>query len=411
MALGGGISRLRSHPIDSGAVTAPADLIFPCPDPETLREVGSWDGFRPAAIPVSDFPVDVVRFDGSASRPVVISRAKRAETLKAMPASLRARAEAAFARLAAPPPRLRMARGRALDFAGGPAVMGILNVTPDSFSDGGLHFERDLAVARALQMFEEGAAIVDVGGESTRPANYGEARPLPSEEEISRVVPVIEGIRAKTDAPLSIDTRKADVARAALGAGVDMVNDVSAGRYDDGMFGTIAAAGAGAILMHMKGIDPRTMQDDLRYGHLVGEIAAFLADAARRAEESGVAEEAIAIDPGLGFGKSPEDNLALLRHLAAFRTLGRPVAAGASRKGFVRRFSGVSEKSSPAERLPGSLAALAAAAAAGAAILRVHDVAESVRFLRMTGAIARTAPTAGQSSSPSHRSPAGSAAR
>ena len=267
----------------------PADLVLPCPDPEALREICGWDGFRPATLAASEFPVDVVRFEGSASKPVVISRGKRAETLKAMPASLRSRAEEAFARSARRPARLHMARGRHLDFEAGPAVMGILNVTPDSFSDGGLHFERGRAAARALEMFEEGAAIVDVGGESTRPANYGEARPLSSDEEISRVVPVIEQIRAKTDAPLSIDTRKAAVAKAALEAGADVVNDVTAGRFDAGMFETISRSRAGAILMHMKGTDPRTMQDDLQYGHLVGEIASFLADAARRAEEAGVA--------------------------------------------------------------------------------------------------------------------------
>ena len=376
----------------------PADLVLPCSDSETLREIGGWDGFRPATMAPSDFPVDVVRFEGSSSKPVVISRARRAETLKAMPASLRSRAEAAFERFVRRPAGLRMARGRRLGFENGPAVMGILNVTPDSFSDGGLHFERSRAVDRALEMFAEGAAIVDVGGESTRPANYGEARPLPPDEEIARVVPVIEAIRAKTDAPLSIDTRKAEVARAALDAGADLVNDVSAGRFDDGMFRAIAAQGAGAILMHMKGTDPRTMQDDLHYDHVLGEIASFLADAARRAGEAGVASDGIALDPGLGFGKAPDDNLLLLRHLAAFRTLGFPIAVGASRKGFVRRFSGVAETASADERLPGSLAALGAAAAGGAAILRVHDVADSVRFLRMTGAIARAAspvPSAG----------------
>ena len=266
--------------------------------------------------------------------------------------------------------------------------MGILNVTPDSFSDGGLHFEPGRAAARALEMFEEGAAIVDVGGEATRPAHYGEARPRSPDEEISRV---IEQIRAKTDAPLSIDTRKAAVAKAALEAGADVVNDVTAGRFDAGMFETISTSRAGAILMHMKGTDPRTMQDDLHYGHLVGEIASFLADAARRAEEAGVPSEAIAVDPGLGFGKAPEDNLVLLRHLAAFRSLGLPVAAGASRKGFVRRFSGVPENASADDRLPGSLAAIGAAAAGGAVLLRVHDVADSVRYLRMMGAI--TSPT------------------
>ncbi len=375
-------------------MTPAADLVIPARDAGSLSEICGWDGFRPASFPPSDFPVDVVRFEGSASRPVVIARSRRAETLKAMPASLRQRAEAAFGRAGRRPARLALARGRSLDFSAGPAVMGILNVTPDSFSDGGLYLDREAAVARALAMFDEGAAIVDVGGESTRPANYGQAQPLSAGEEIARVVPVIEAIRAKTDAPLSIDTRKAAVARAAVAAGADLVNDVSAGRFDEDLLGTIAAAGAGAILMHMKGTDPRTMQDDLSYGHLLGDIASFLAEAAGRAAAAGIAADAIAIDPGLGFGKSPEDNLALLRHFPAFASLGFPVAAGASRKGFVRRFSGVSETASAAERLPGSLAALSAAAAGGASILRVHDVADSVRYLRMSGAIARAATAA-----------------
>ncbi len=265
--------------------------------------------------------------------------------------------------------------------------MGVVNVTPDSFSDGGVHFDRDRAVDAALSMFEEGAAIVDVGGESTRPSNYGAARELSSDEEIGRVVPVIAGIRARSQAPVSIDTRKAAVARAAIEAGADLVNDVTAGRFDPAMAGTIAQARAGAILMHMKGTDPRTMQDDLEYAHPLGDIAAFLAEAADRAIAAGVASDAIAIDPGLGFGKSPEGNLLLLRHLPALRSLGLPIAIGASRKAFVRRFSGVGEESSPADRLPGSLAALAAAAGGGAAILRVHDVAASVRFLRLSSAI------------------------
>ena len=375
-------------------MTPQADLVIAARDAASLSEICAWDGFRPATFPPSDFPVDVVRFEGSASRPVVIARSRRAETLKAMPAGLRLRAEAAFERAARRPARLALARGRSLDLSAGPAVMGILNVTPDSFSDGGLYCDHGRAVDRALAMFEEGAAIVDVGGESTRPSSYGQALPLPAEEEIARVVPVLSALRARTDSPLSIDTRKAAVARAALAAGADLVNDVSAGRFDGGMFETIASAGAGAILMHMKGTDPRTMQDDLRYGHLVAEIASFLAGAAGRAAAAGVAPDAIAVDPGLGFGKAPEDNLVLLRHLAAFSALGLPIAAGASRKGFVRRFSGVSETSSAAERVAGSLAALSAAAAGGAAILRVHDVADSVRFLRMSGAIARPAQAA-----------------
>ena len=367
-----------------------ADLVIPASDAAVLREICAWDGFRPATFAATDFPVDVVRFEGSASRPVIVSRARRTETLKALPATLRQRAEAAFSRAAARPPSLSLARGRSLDLSG-PAVMGILNVTPDSFSDGGVHFDRRTAIEAGLKMFEDGAAVVDVGGESTRPRNYGDAREVSVEEEIDRVVPVIAGIRERTDAPISVDTRKAAVARAALAAGADLVNDVTAGRFDPDLAGTIAAAGAGAILMHMKGTDPRTMQDDVRYDHPLGDVAALLAGAAGRAVEAGVAPGAIAVDPGLGFGKSPEGNLALLRHLAAFRTLGFPVAVGASRKGFVRRFSGVGDDAGPDERLPGSLAAMAAAVAGGASLVRVHDVAESLRYLRMARAIAEPA--------------------
>lgn len=370
---------------------AHADLVIPAADAETLREIASWDGFRPATFAAADFPVDLVRFAGSGSRPVVLSRSRRAESLKALPASLRSRAEAAFERAARRPPALKLAHGRRLDLGPGPAVMGVVNVTPDSFSDGGVHFDRDRAVEGALRMVEEGAAIVDVGGESTRPSTYGAARELSADEEIARVVPVIAGIRERSATPLSIDTRKAAVARAAVEAGADLVNDVTAGRFDPAMLPSVAAMGAGTILMHMKGTDPRTMQDDLGYAHPLGDIAAFLADAADRAIAAGVGADAIAIDPGLGFGKGPEHNLLLLRHLAALRTLGLPVAIGASRKAFVRRFSGVAEDSGPADRLPGSLAALAAGAAGGAAILRVHDVAESVRFLRLSRAIAGAA--------------------
>jgi dihydropteroate synthase len=375
--------------VTAGAVSA--DLVIPAADAAILREICGWDGFRPATFATADFPVDVVRLDGSASRPVIVSRSRRAETLKALPATLRQRTEAAFARAASTPAALSLPRGRSLDLSNGPVVMGIVNVTPDSFSDGGVHFDRGRAVEAALRMLDDGAAVVDVGGESTRPRNYGEAQELPAEEEIARVVPVIAGIRARSAAPISVDTRKAAVAREALAAGADLVNDVTGGRFDPDLLGTAAAAGAGAILMHMKGTDPRTMQDDVRYDHPLADIAGVLAESAGRALEAGVAPGAVAIDPGLGFGKSPEGNLALLRHLAALRTLGFPIAAGASRKGFVRRFSGVGEDSGIAERLPGSLAAMAAAAAGGALLLRVHDVAESVRYLRMARAIASPA--------------------
>lgn len=365
----------------------PADLVFAAADAEMLREIASWDGFRPATFPASEFPVDVVRFERSPSPPVAFSRARRAETLKALPAGLRERAASAFARFERAPSFLALPGGRRLELSTLPIVMGVVNVTPDSFSDGGLYFDPGRAARRALEMFEEGAAIVDVGGESTRPSSYGDAAPVSTDEEICRVLPVIEAIRRETSRPVSIDTRKGEVARAALAAGADLVNDVSALRHDPRMASTAAEAGAALLLMHMKGDDPRTMQADTSYGHPVADVASELAAAASKALDAGVPADRIAVDPGLGFGKSAEGNLVLLRHAGALKSLGFPVAVGASRKGFVRRFSGVADDASPAERLPGSLAAVAAARAQGAAIVRVHDVNETVRFLRMHDAI------------------------
>ena len=364
-----------------------ADLVFAAATAEALREIGSWDGFRPATFPAAEFPVDVLRFERSPSPPVAFSRARRAETLKALPAGLRDRAASAFGRLEKAASFLALPSGRRLELSTVPIVMGVVNVTPDSFSDGGLYFDPERAAHRALEMFEEGAAIVDVGGESTRPSTYGDAAPVSAAEEIRRVVPVIEAVRRQSSRPVSIDTRKAEVARAALAAGADLVNDVSALRHDARMASAVAEPGAALLLMHMKGDDPRTMQADTSYGHPLADVAAALAAAASKALDAGVPADRIAVDPGLGFGKSPEGNLVLLRHLGAFRSLGFPVAVGASRKGFVRRFSGVGEDSSPADRLPGSLAAVAAARAQGAAIVRVHDVPETVRYLRMHEAI------------------------
>ena len=209
--------------------------------------------------------------------------------------------------------------------------MGVVNVTPDSFSDGGHFFDRGRAVERARALFEEGAAIVDIGGESTRPASYGKAQEVPVEEELRRVIPVIEELRRQTPLPISVDTRKAAVARAALDAGADLVNDVSALRFDPEMAGVVAESGAAAILMHMRGSDPRTMQDDTSYSHPVAEIAQELASALERALDAGVRADSLVIDPGLGFGKSPEGNLVLLRHLSSMRSLGFPIAVGASR--------------------------------------------------------------------------------
>ena len=368
-------------------VTVPADLIIPARSAAELVEILSWDGTRPATFSASEFPVDVVRLDGSASPPIAVARSRRAETLKAFPATLRQRAQAAFDRASRTGPKMPLGPGRSLDLSAPPIAMGVINVTPDSFSDGGIHYETSSAVASALAMFDAGAAVVDVGGESTRPSTYGESAAVSAEQEIRRVVPVIEELRRKTDLPISVDTRKASVAREAVAAGADIVNDVSALRHDPNMAQAVSETGAAVILMHMKGDDPRTMQEDTSYGHPIADIARELAAAADRALGAGIPAEKIAVDPGLGFGKSPEGNLVLLRYLAAFRSLGFPLAAGASRKAFVRRFSGVGETASTAERLPGSLASLAAAAAAGAALVRVHDVTESVRFLRMLRAI------------------------
>jgi len=329
-------------------VRVSADLVIPAASAAELAEIASWDGFRPATFPASEFPVDVVKFEASSSPPVVLSRARRVESLKALPASLRSRAQEAFDRASRRPQKLALPRGRSLDLSQGPALMGILNVTPDSFSDGGLYLDAGRAVERALAMFEDGAAIVDVGGESTRPATYGESAQVSAEEELRRVIPVLEGIRVKSEKPLSIDTRKSAVAREALAAGADLVNDVSALRFDPEMASVVAAAGAGAILMHMKGTDPRTMQIDVSYAHPLADVASHLAAALSAAMEAGIDPGRLAVDPGLGFGKSPEGNLALLRPLAAFRSLGFPIGAGASRKAFVRRFSGVPETATSA---------------------------------------------------------------
>lgn len=363
------------------------DLVIPASDAASLREIASWDGFKPATFAAAEFPVDVVRLDGSSSPPLVVSRARRSESLKALPASLRQRAAAAFEAASARPSAVRLPRGRSLDLDRAPLVAGVLNVTPDSFSDGGVYLDRDRAVERALELVDQGAAIVDVGGESTRPATYGPADAVSEEEEVARVLPVIEAVRRKTDAPISIDTRRAGVARRALEAGADAVNDVSGLRFDAEMAATIARVGAAALLMHMKGTDPRTMQQDVAYAHLLADVARELQAAAERAIGAGVARDAIVLDPGLGFGKSAEGNLLLLRHLGAFRSLGFPIAIGASRKKFVRRSSGLEDGATVADALPGSLACVAAAADAGAALVRVHDVAETVRFLATRRAI------------------------
>jgi len=261
-----------------------------------------------------------------------------------------------------------------------PILMGIVNVTPDSFSDGGSYPSVEAAVEHGLRLAQEGAAILDVGGESTRPPVYGAAAEVSAAEEIGRVVPVVEALAGRAGVPVSIDTRKAAVARAALAAGASIVNDVTALRHDPGSGAAAADAGALVVLMHMRGTDPRTMQNDLSYSAPIEEIAVHLSDAAARAQAAGIPAGRIALDPGLGFGKSAAHNLLLIARLRRFCELGFPIVVGASRKGFTARYSGLPADAPPRLRLAGSLAAAAEAAARGASVVRVHDVAATRRF-------------------------------
>jgi dihydropteroate synthase len=249
-------------------------------------------------------------------------------------------------------------------------VMGILNVTPDSFHDGARYGTADLAIERGLALAAEGADIVDVGGESTRPG----ADPLSPVEEADRVLPVIEALAKESDVPLSIDTTKASVARAAIEAGAVMVNDVSALRFDDEMAETIGRAGSYVTLMHMQGT-PSTMQENPTYENVVEEVRGFLADRVRVAAAAGIPPERIFVDPGIGFGKRLRHNLALLRGLRRLTELGRPVVCGLSRKSFLGAILDVPSE----DRLEGTVAANAIAIANGADVIRVHDVKEGRR--------------------------------
>ncbi len=261
-----------------------------------------------------------------------------------------------------------------------PLVMGVVNVTPDSFSDGGCYRTAERALEHAQALVRAGADMLDIGGESTRPGSDA----IPEAEELDRVLPVIEGlVAAGCPAPISVDTRKAAVMRAALAAGARMVNDVSALSWDAGA--AEAASGAGAVcLMHALG-DPKTMQDNPVYEDVLLDVYDWLDARIAGAEAAGIARSRIIVDPGIGFGKTLAHNLALLRRLSLFRTLGCAVLLGVSRKGFIGRLSGQSE---PALRAPGSIAAGLAGLAQGVQILRVHDVAETVQAVRVWQAIA-----------------------
>ena len=265
-------------------------------------------------------------------------------------------------------------RGRDLPLGRVPLLMGIVNVTPDSFSDGGRWLEPAAAIERGLALVEEGAALLDVGGESTRPG----AAPVGAAEELDRIGPVIEALAAESGVAVSVDTTKIEVARGAFDAGAAVVNDVSALRFSPGIADLAAERGAGLVLMHMRG-EPRTMQDDPSYADLHGEIGDALEAAARRAEAAGVPRGSILVDPGIGFGKSSADNWRLLAGVGRLTARGWPVLIGHSRKSF----TDPGRRRPPAERLPESLAAGVLAAVEGAAVLRVHDVAAHARALEM----------------------------
>jgi dihydropteroate synthase len=271
---------------------------------------------------------------------------------------------------------------RVLDLSRRPCIMGVLNVTPDSFSDGNRYFTAENAVERAMEMEGEGADIIDIGGESTRPF----ARPVDDEEEIRRVIPVIERVAGRLKIPISIDTYKSTVAEKALEAGAEIVNDISALTFDERMVDVVAAAGAGLVLMHTRA-RPSVMQKDTEYTSIISEICGVLRQSLARAESAAISRERIVVDPGIGFGKSVAGNLEILRRLAEFRSIGCPILVGTSRKSFIGHLL----ERETGERIFGTAASMAIALANGASIFRVHDVKEMRDVLDMSMALCRPA--------------------
>jgi len=271
--------------------------------------------------------------------------------------------------------------GHCIDFSEKTCIMGILNITPDSFSDGGQHFDADNAVEHALQLVEDGADIIDIGGESTRPGS--EAVPL--EEELRRTLPVIKALSSRIKAPISIDTCKAEVARRAIDAGASIVNDISGLRFDAGMAGVVAASRVPVVVMHIKGT-PRDMQVSPVYEALIPELMDYLRESIRLATDAGIDEKRIIVDPGIGFGKTFDHNLQILNRLGELAALQKPLAVGVSRKAFIGKVLGGAP---PAERLEGTAAAVAISIFNGADIVRVHDVREMAKVAKVADAIKR----------------------
>lgn len=260
-------------------------------------------------------------------------------------------------------------------------IMAILNVTPDSFSDGGRYASREKAIAAGLEMARAGADMLDIGGESSRPG----AEAVSQEAELDRVIPVIQGLYGKIDIPISVDTTKAVVAREALAAGAEIVNDISAMRFDAQMPTVIASSGAAVVFMHMRGVPQTMQQGDLHYASLTGEIIDFFRERLQAAQSAGIGGDRIILDPGLGFGKARGDNLRLLKYLAEFAVLGRPIMTGPSRKSFLSHEG----EAGPQDRLEGTAAAVTAAVMNGSCLVRVHDVAAVRRVVTVADAIVR----------------------
>jgi dihydropteroate synthase len=269
-------------------------------------------------------------------------------------------------------------KDHSFDFSERTFIMGILNVTPDSFYDGGKFSNLDEAVKRGIKMAEEGADVIDIGGESTRPRS----EPISLEEELSRVIPVIERLSKEIEVPLSIDTYKSFVAKKALDSGASMINDISALRFDPEMKKIAAEYKVPIVLMHIKGT-PKNMQDDPYYDDVMKEISSYLKESIQIAKDAGIEEDKIIIDPGIGFGKRLEDNLDILKNLSILKTLEKPILVGPSRKSFIGKVLDLP----PEERLEGSLGALAVAIFNGANLVRVHDVKESLRVAKLVDAI------------------------
>jgi dihydropteroate synthase len=260
-------------------------------------------------------------------------------------------------------------------------IMAILNVTPDSFSDGGRYASPEMAIAAGLEMVRAGADMLDIGGESSRPG----AEPVSTEEELRRVIPVIRGLCGVVDVPISVDTTKAVVAREALAAGAEIINDISSMRFDEQMPAVIASSGAAAVLMHMRGAPSTMQQGDLHYASLTGEIIDFFRERLHAAQAAGIAPDRIVLDPGLGFGKTRGDNLKLLKYLSEFTVLGRPIMTGPSRKSFLSHDG----ETGPQDRFEGTGAAVTAAVMNGCCFVRVHDVGAIRRAVDVADAIVR----------------------